>query len=106
MKPTVSLLLLLVLLAAQPACFLKFWGGSDSDDAEAQAKPKIYDVYGTVESVSADSLVIQTKKGKQSFRFGPASIKGSDFGAGAYVHVYFKQVEQVKEVTMVVEKID
>ncbi len=66
---------------------------------------KIFDVYGTVQSISLSELVIQGKEEAITFRISPSSIKGSALETGAYVHVYYKLRGDVKEVTMVVEKI-
>ncbi|MGH9338823.1 MAG: hypothetical protein ACRD1R_04350 [Acidobacteriota bacterium] len=99
------LILVLALIASvlQPACIWRLW--QDPPPLEERT----FDVYGTVKSINPEQLVVGTDEGEQTFRMGPASIKGSDFGAGAYVHVYYKinteGDEQVKEVTMVVEKI-
>ncbi len=94
---TVTLLALVVL--AQPACFLKFWGKGPPPEE------KVHDVYGTVESVSATKLAVQTKQGSRDFIFGPASRKGGDFREGDYVHVYYKRKEEGDVITLVVEKL-
>ncbi len=86
----------LLLLVLQWGCFWK---------NETPIEEKIFDVYGTVQSVSLSELVIQGKNEEIIFRISPSSIKGSDFEPGAYVHVYYKLKDDVKEVTMVVEKI-
>ena len=90
----------ILLITLQPSCIWKLW----TDDTPIEEK--IFDVYGTVESISIDDLVIQSDKNQQmTFRMAPSSVLGGDFEAGAYVHVYYKQKETIKEVTMVVEKI-
>ncbi len=89
-------LLCLLLLVLQWGCFWK---------NDTPIEEKIFDVYGTVQSVSLSELVIQGKKEELTFRISPSSIKGSTFELGAYVHVYYKLKGDVKEVTMVVEKI-
>ena len=90
----------ILLITLQPSCIWKLW----TDDTPIEEK--IFDVYGTVESISVDELVIQSDKNQQvTFRMAPSSVRGGDFEAGAYVHVYYKQKEAIKEVTMVVEKI-
>ena len=86
----------LLLLVLQWGCFWK---------NDTPIEEKIFDVYGTVQSVSLSELVIQSKNEEITFRISPSSIKGSDFEPGAYVHVYYKIRDDVKEVTMVVEKI-
>ncbi|MDA2937868.1 hypothetical protein MYX75_06355, partial [Acidobacteria bacterium AH-259-A15] len=95
------LLACLLLFASQSGCIWKLW---------SKGKPieeRVFDLYGTVQSITQDQLVVQTKKkGELTFRMAPSSIKGSNFGPGAYVHVYYKTREDVKEVTMVVEKIN
>ena len=87
----------LLLLVLQWGCFWK---------NDTPIEDRILDVYGTVQSVSLSELVIQGKNEEITFRVSPSSIKGSDFEEGAYVHVYYKLKVDVKEVTMVVEKID
>ena len=67
---------------------------------------RVFDVYGSVKSISDTELVVQTRQGEQSFSMAPASIKGGGFGSGAYVHVFYKLQGDIKEVTMVVEKIE
>ncbi|MBI4444557.1 MAG: hypothetical protein HY645_01505 [Acidobacteria bacterium] len=92
--------LALLLMVTQPACIWKLWSKEKNPEA------RIYDVYGTVKSVNQDRLVITTTKGDRGFVFTPSSIKGSDFGAGAYVHVYYKLQGGSEVITMVVQKID
>jgi len=87
----------LLLLVLQWGCFWK---------KDTPIEEKIFDVYGTVQSISLSELVIQGKKEEMTFRISPSSIKGSDFDPGAYVHVYYRLRDDVNEVTMVVEKID
>ena len=91
--------LLIVFLLSQPACISKLW----KKDKDPTAK--LYDVYGTVEEITPDKVVIQTKSGSLTFVITQASIKGSSFGQGALVHVYYKKLEEGDVVTMVVEKI-
>ncbi|MCK5350929.1 hypothetical protein KAJ77_00040 [bacterium] len=86
----------LLLLVLQWGCFWK---------NDTPIEEKIFDVYGTVQSISLSELVIQGKNEEITFRISPSSIKGSAFEQGAYVHVYYKLKGDVKEVTMVVEKI-
>ncbi len=87
----------LLLLVLQWGCFWK---------NDTPIEERIFDVYGTVQSVSLSELVIQGKKNEEiTFHISPSSIKGSTFETGAYVHVYYKLKGDVKEVTMVVEKI-
>lgn len=92
--------LLLALCLFQPACIWKLWSKDEPPEE------RIHDVYGTVESVSKTSLVIRAKRGKLEFALLDSSIKGSDFDAGAYVHVYYKIQGEANVVTMVVEKVD
>lgn len=91
-----SAVVLLLTACLTTACFFK----------KGDPEEKTYDVYGTVTEVTPARLVIQTKKGPEEFVMTDASIKGSDFEPGATVHVYYRIREQVKQVTMVVEKID
>ena len=94
-----SFIFLLLLLTCQPSCIWKLWS------KEKPIEEQIFDIYGEVESITLDKLVIQSKGASQVFIMGPSSIKGSDFGAGAVVHVYYKVKGDEKEVTMVVQKI-
>ena len=95
----VRLVLLAAVLLIQPSCVWKLWSkGEPKED-------RIYDMYGTVESVTQEHLVIRTNRGTRQFVFVPSSIKGDDFTAGSYVHVYFRKKGEVEEITLVVEKI-
>ncbi len=89
----------LVLLLSQSGCIWKLWTN------DTPLEERIYDVYGTVQSISLDELIIQTDKEELTFRMRPSSIKGGDLEPGTYVHVYYLMREDVKDVTMVVEKI-
>ena len=91
--------LLVFVLALQPGCVWKFWGqGSPVEERN-------FDVYGTVSSLSAERLVVDTKQGQQTFLFGPASVKGSDtFDEGQVVHVLYKKLDEGNVVTLVVKK--
>ncbi len=92
--------LILCLAFSQSACFWKLWSKKPPLEERSQ------DVYGTVESIDTRNLVVKTKRGDQEFTLVDSSIKGSEFGPGAYVHVYYKVKDGVRQVTMVVEKID
>ncbi len=87
-------------LVGQTGCFWRLW---------TKPKPieeRTFDVYGTVKSITTERVVIESdKKREEAFVLTDASIKGSDFQPGAYVHVYYKMKGDVKEVTMIVEKI-
>ena len=90
-------IVLLLLLLSPTGCLFK------------KGKPpeeKQYDVYGTVQSVTTDELVIQTSKGNEQFAMVDSSVKGGDFGAGAYVHVFYRLRDNQKQVVLVVEKVD
>ncbi len=95
---TVLLLLLSVALLLQPGCFWR------------KGKPieeRVFDVYGTVKAISDEELVVSTKKGTElTFLFTPSSIKGGEFGEGAYVHTYYKKKGESNHITMVVAKIE
>ncbi|GAB4236979.1 MAG: hypothetical protein Kow00109_10670 [Acidobacteriota bacterium] len=96
--PTTALALLLI---GTGGCIWKLWSKGPPPEE------RIYDVYGTVQSITRESLVIVTKNERtMEFAMVDSSIKGSDFGPGAYVHVYYRQVGEKPEVTMVVEKRD
>ena len=87
-------------ITLQASCIWKLW----NDDTPIEEK--IFDVYGTIESISPDELVIQSNKNQRlTFRMALSSVRGGDFKPGTYVHVYYQQKETIKEVTMVVEKI-
>jgi len=95
------LIALTLALGVQTGCFWRLW---------TKPKPieeRTFDVYGTVKSITTERVVIETddKKREETFVITDASIKGSDFQPGAHVHVYYKIKGDVKEVTMVVEKI-
>lgn len=95
------IIVLCIFALTQPGCFLTFW---KKDKAPQE---KVYDVYGNVQVVQPDKIVVNTKKGAaETFLLDDASIKGGDFDVGAYVHVYYKVRQEGKVVTMVVEKID
>ncbi|HRV09213.1 MAG TPA: hypothetical protein P5568_12175 [Acidobacteriota bacterium] len=97
------ILLLLVLACSLlgGGCIWKLWSKGPPPEE------RIYDVYGTVESITKDTLVIVTRRNQRlEFSMVDSSIKGSDFGPGTYVHVYYRQLEGKPEVTMVVEKRD
>lgn len=101
MKTRGLLITMLFLLALQPACFLKFWG---KDKAPEEIE---YDLYGTVKEIDREKLIIESRNGQSlEFKMLESSIKGGDFRAGAYVHVYYTQREEGRVVTMVVEKIN
>lgn len=103
MKNALSRSLLLVclcLVLGQSACIWKLWGKKPPLEERTQ------DIYGTVESIDSHQLIVQTKRGNQEFAMVDSSIKGSDFGPGAYVHVYYKVKDGVQQVTMVVEKVN
>lgn len=89
----------LLLFVVGSGCIWRLW---------TEGKPielKTFDVYGNVQSITEEQLVITTKKGEQTFVMAASSIKGGDFEAGTYVHVYYKKLEGKNVVTMVVEKI-
>ncbi len=95
------LMALSLALVVQTGCFWRLW---------TKPKPieeRTFDVYGTVKSITTEHVVIETsdKKREETFVITDASIKGSEFQPGAQVHVYYKVKGDVKEVTMVVEKI-
>ena len=93
-------ILFLILISLQPSCIWKLWTN------DTPLEERIYAVYGPVETISSDELVIQgSNNQQQTFLMLPSSVRGGDFKAGALVHVYYKQKEAIKEVTMVVEKI-
>ena len=94
-------LLIAVALIVQPACIWKFWSkGPPIEERE-------FDVYGQVESMNAEQLIVDTKKGRRTFLFGPASVKGSNtFDRGQVVHVLYKKLDQGAVITLVVKKVN
>lgn len=93
--------LLVFVLALQPGCIWKLW------QQELPIEERNFDVYGTVSSISAKGLVVDTKQGQQTFLFGPASVKGSTtFDEGQMVHVLYKTVNEQNVVTLVVKKVN
>ncbi len=98
MRITAIILLFLVILS-QPACFWKLWSKGPPPEE------RTFDIYGTVQSVTADRVEIKTNKGVETFLLNQASVKGGDFGEGATVHVFYKLEDESKVVTLVVEKI-
>jgi len=94
------IIILCAITLTQSGCFLTFW---KKDKAPEE---KVYDLYGNVQVVQPDKIVVDTKRGAaETFLLDDASIKGGDFEVGAHVHVYYKVREEGKVVTMVVEKI-
>ena len=98
-KYCVLLFSFIFLTGAQVGCIWKLW-------MKTPIEERIFDVYGSVKSVNETELVVQTRQGEQLFSMSRASIKGSGFDSGAYVHVFYRLKGDIKEVTMVVEKIE
>lgn len=94
------ILALMIVVVSQGGCIWKLW------TEDTPLEERTFDVYGTVQTITANSLVIERNGQEEEFAMLDSSIRGSDFGPGAYVHVYYKIREDVKEVTMVVEKVD
>ena len=94
-------LLIVAALMVQPACIWKLWSkGPPPEDRQ-------YDIYGTIESISSDQLIVDTKEGRLSFLLGPASVKGSDtYDQGQIVHVLYKKLDGENIVTLVVKKVN
>ena len=68
--------------------------------------PKIYDVYGNLQQISATSLTILGNRGAETFVLTPTTVRGTtDFTQGMYVHVYYTDQGGQKTATMVVEKV-
>jgi hypothetical protein len=94
-------LLIVVALLVQPACIWKLWSKGPPPEKRQ------YDIYGTVESISSDQLMVNTKQGRLTFLFGPASVKGSDtYEQGQVVHVLYKKLDGENVVTLVVKKVN
>lgn len=95
------LLVALLLGSLQTSCIWKLWSKGPP------IEERVFDLYGTVETINPTELVIQSGKNEElRFRMADSSIKGGNFDAGAYVHVYYRVREDAKVVTMVVEKLD
>ncbi len=99
MLRSLFLLLLLAVPLSQQACIWRLWTKGEP------IEERTFDVYGNVRSVTGKGLLIETKKGEQTFVLVPSSIKGGDFEIGTYVHVYYRKQGDQNVVTMVVEKI-
>lgn len=67
---------------------------------------RIYDFYGKVESIDADSLTVSTRQGGRKFLMEKKTIKGSDLKSGALVHLFYRDRGDAFVVAMVFEKID
>ena len=94
-------LLIAAALIVQPACIWKLWSKGPPPEERK------YDIYGTVESISSDQLIVDTKEGRLTFLLGPASVKGSDtYDQGQVVHVMYKRIDGGNVVTLVVKKVD
>ena len=52
-------ILCLILITLQPSCIWKLWTN------DTPLEERIYDVYGTIESISSDELVIQSSNNQQ-----------------------------------------
>ncbi|HEY2933905.1 MAG TPA: hypothetical protein VGK99_19370 [Acidobacteriota bacterium] len=91
-------ILLLIALACTPGCLFH-------RKKKDQSKPKVYDVLGTVQTVAPNSISVQTDKGLQIFAMNNATVRGSEFKPGMYVHVYYNQNANEKLATMIVEKV-
>ncbi len=79
---------------------------SSTSQAAAKKSPnqpsRIYDFYGTIESMSLEKLTVTSKWGTRSFALNEATITGQkDFETGTPVHVYYKQQADEDLVTMV-----
>lgn len=70
------------------------------------AGPKVFDVLGSVEQVTASSISIKTDQGAvETFAMNASTVRGGDFRPGMYVHVYYYQQPNQNLATMVVEKV-
>ena len=66
---------------------------------------KVYDFYGTVESIKGEVLRVSTKYGAKDFILDRTSIKGeSSYDPGTPVHVYYREVGDKHLVAMVFRK--
>jgi ferric enterobactin receptor len=69
-------------------------------------KEKLYDFLGTVESMSKQEIVVDTKWGQKTLQLDDASLTGAPgYDPGTRVHVYYVQRGEGLVVRMVVRKI-
>ena len=69
------------------------------------ARPKTYDMLGTVREASAGSITVESGKGAEIFVMNAATVRGGDFKPGMYVHVYYTRQTDRNVATMVVERV-
>jgi outer membrane receptor for ferrienterochelin and colicin len=82
-------------------------GKAGASRPKAGKKEKIYDFYGTLQSMDSRSLVVDSKWGTESFVMTDSSIKGApDYDPGTQLHIYYKEQDIGNVVTMVVRKVD
>jgi len=81
------------------------WWTGDKQKKSDPSPGKVYNFYGKVESVTADTLTVSNKDGSREFVIDSYTIKGSEFEPGASVHVYYREEPQLYIVTMVFKKI-
>lgn len=80
--------------------------GAAADSGEKSKEEKIYDFYGTVESMDSRSLVVNSKWGSRTLMLDDATIKGaSSYDPGTNIHVFYKVQGDDLLVTMVFRRI-
>lgn len=89
--------ILALVLLSSPACLFR--------RKKDPAIPKVYDVLGTVQQASPNVITVQTKEGVETFVMTASTVRGGDFTAGMYVHVYYHRQPDQNVATMVVEKV-
>lgn len=92
-------LFLVILSLAASACLFRHKKG------DVPARPKTYDVLGTVREASASSITVEAGKGAETFVMNAATVRGGDFKPGMYVHVYYTRQTDRNIATMVVERV-
>ncbi len=80
--------------------------GKTASDKKGKDKEKVFDFYGTVESMDNKSLVVDSEWGSRSLVLDAATIKGaSSYDPGTSVHVFYKEEGDELLVTMVFRRI-
>ena len=86
------------------------WKPADSSSADNQTpakkqlldKARVYDFYGTIESMTLEKLKVTSKWGTREFLVDGATITGQkSYDPGTPIHVYYKELGDQNLVTMV-----
>jgi hypothetical protein len=77
-------------------------GTAAASEKSDKEKAKVFDFYGTVESMDNKSLVVDSEWGSRTLLLDDATIKGaSSYDPGTTVHVFYKDQGDGLLVTMV-----